>query len=537
MKTVMLLIGALLCAISAQAMTPEAKTKNIRWVWSQTMPFLKACVFSDLCPLNETEKALIQKVVLLDKSYSAETIVLKSEKEDPGFFQTGSENHRLMVTGLKPGPIYLNSDRLIHSAMSLSEDVLFGLFVHELIHHLGYKDEAERLPDQVGAKLAANFKKMMVPVDVGREGVEVFILNLPPPLREGFDRTFPQGIHSQLVFKSEQHMSSQIMDRVKDAENAICGAGNKLWSTTSVPSFISQESSNEVMIELRLTARCYLTQNPALQEVIYFAQNKVRFDAANDVAFGSYVFVKFSHASQSSYLKIQNLKHANVIQAGQTWTGDAEIISPRDMEDVQGCAGNITSDAWEGSQASEPLLVQITDCQILSAEKRRFKVRFSLKVPVKAPHQLEFFLRVLALKTKTGYSIGSNTNPVKVLVHGGQTQPLTFIGMEFVGSQKIPNTKNGFYVPQGTIVPMKWKFDREVEWIDGFVDFQAQFTTRDLAPGITSLPNDGFNPRGFPPREIVAILLNEMVGLDSQWNYFKKNISTEEYMLAWVVKQ
>lgn len=131
------------------------KEAEIRWVWKYLGDFAQACLTHGReCQDPSIKPVLTQLLPLLTKPAAARARQLSflSERARPDLFRVSThEAHRVAVTENTPGSlIYLNQDRL---DMPLSAWV--GLLVHESVHHLGYPDDNSRLPDRLGAAVAA----------------------------------------------------------------------------------------------------------------------------------------------------------------------------------------------------------------------------------------------------------------------------------------------------------------------------------------------------------------------------------------------
>ncbi len=139
--------------------------RELRWTWKYLKEFTLSCSVSEECQDPEVLKVITELNLYLpffnEDPNSRWSSLLKfvSEKENPDLFNTNNgESHRLAVTETnKFSPVYINTDR-----MHLPLEQLVGIITHEVIHHLGYLDNSARLPDRVGAAVAAHFQKRIL---------------------------------------------------------------------------------------------------------------------------------------------------------------------------------------------------------------------------------------------------------------------------------------------------------------------------------------------------------------------------------------
>jgi hypothetical protein len=162
-------------ALSASRATIEGssvKEREIRWAWKYLYEFVVSCAASSSdCTEGEVKTLASQLSGYLPEWQRvgsgpgswASLLEFVSEKDRPDIFRSDAgEVHRVAVTeNRRNARIYINTDR-----MNLPLDQWIGLLVHEAAHHLGYDDGAKRLPDLVGAAVAAHFRKQNVSGDL-----------------------------------------------------------------------------------------------------------------------------------------------------------------------------------------------------------------------------------------------------------------------------------------------------------------------------------------------------------------------------------
>ncbi|MGE0631985.1 MAG: hypothetical protein AB7O96_06230 [Pseudobdellovibrionaceae bacterium] len=127
--------------------------KKISWIWSHRQQFIQSCLMDKkVCGKSDGLVKVLQKISGDLKSSRADQIHFVSERERPDFFTSDKgEVHRIAVTENRPGsPIYFNTDLIA----GLSIEKLSAVIFHELAHHAGLNDDATRLPDHIGARVA-----------------------------------------------------------------------------------------------------------------------------------------------------------------------------------------------------------------------------------------------------------------------------------------------------------------------------------------------------------------------------------------------
>ena len=139
--------------------------REIKWVWRHLTDFVISCNASKVdCQNPKIKKVIAEMIDYLPKNDYANMsqwdtlLVFVSEKDRPDLFlSTAGEVHRVAVTELKKkSKVYINTDR-----MDLPYETWIGLLAHEVIHHLGYTDDEQRLPDQVGAEIVKHTKSQI----------------------------------------------------------------------------------------------------------------------------------------------------------------------------------------------------------------------------------------------------------------------------------------------------------------------------------------------------------------------------------------
>jgi hypothetical protein len=132
----------------------QIEEKLALWLWRHREMILRSCLTdTKICGQNDG---------LMPQLNQLQTRVLPlapvpqfvHESDRPDLFRTSSQElHRVAVTGSAPGAtIIFNRDRI--EGLGLRE--LSSILFHEFTHQLGVKDESDRLPDQIGSRLATH---------------------------------------------------------------------------------------------------------------------------------------------------------------------------------------------------------------------------------------------------------------------------------------------------------------------------------------------------------------------------------------------
>ncbi|MES2964289.1 MAG: hypothetical protein V4760_10390 [Bdellovibrionota bacterium] len=203
--------------------------REIRWLWKYVGEIVASCARSQTECTTDPE---IRDVVLKLNGYIpafdsaqagswADLLQFISEKNNPGVFSSASgEAHRVMVTGSTAmSKVLVNTDRM---TMPLEDQL--GLLVHEAIHHLGYGDDATRLPDRIGAEVAKHFVKQLK-----RSSLEQF--NAPEIQVVTFDTMLPN--HPNIGFISWGQWTSDV-DWSSSALQPLCDPNTEVMNRQEI---------------------------------------------------------------------------------------------------------------------------------------------------------------------------------------------------------------------------------------------------------------------------------------------------------------
>lgn len=195
--------------------------KKVQWIWSVLPVVVMACRVQNSCKMTESEKNILAKVILNISKYKRDSLVFKSEKEDPDFFNRDkNEAHRLAVTGNHPeSKVYLNSDRI--SELNFSE--IIALLGHEVIHHTGILDEEIRIPDQIGAKLRSYFENQSTTVNLeeyNHPEIQVYYFGVDIPDSMEYFKTFLKSQRARVALMDVENVYN--IEKFNSDDESLC---------------------------------------------------------------------------------------------------------------------------------------------------------------------------------------------------------------------------------------------------------------------------------------------------------------------------
>jgi len=190
---------------------------NFQYAYTTLASTVRSCYENKDCGMSDTENIILKNILSVVSVNASKTdrILFVSEKEKPGFFETGpNERHRIAKTGNSAEtPIYVNVDALYDQSGKplLDYPTIVSILAHELGHQAGELDHA--FLDIIGAKLKRVLEVKMARhrTEVGNPSqvVEVMIMNFNSPLRT-----------SEIVFSWEGSGSRKVTNEL--IENLRC---------------------------------------------------------------------------------------------------------------------------------------------------------------------------------------------------------------------------------------------------------------------------------------------------------------------------
>lgn len=379
--------------------------KRIRWVWKNIGTFVASCMFDEKnCSTPPFKKVVDQLAgsVPMSSDFDVEQwqkkIIFKSESEF-NFVSDQGEVHRIAMTGLqKEDPIYFNLDRISNSDGSpLEYENYVGILIHELVHHLGYTDDDQRWPDQIGALLSNYFKNQtsyspftLVPGD--RLGFIVF--NSVGPMNwsaVAFEiqdqlvdiRTWESGVTNpcrtpyDMVTeqKIERPRWSARQLRIKD--KALWVRGGASVTNKCVSAFGPNKDPYYMTSELFSEVKLIMPDNVSAANWISL---RSKIDISS-VSLGSITDPVVLQLEKNSIYTFKSDFSTVAISPAKTMVYDVEIEDTADNKFTR-CTGNLTSDEWPYLQtAGIPKTIATTSCQITVIDKNKKRVQLTYKIP------------------------------------------------------------------------------------------------------------------------------------------------------------
>lgn len=487
----------LIPAVSFAGLDQEGR-QRVEFAWEKSRTYIKACLVSDECGLSSDEAQLASQILANDPGYSAASLEFVAES-DAQFSSVDGDAHRLMLTGLTPtSPIYINEDRIA----DIPVEILIGLFAHELIHHLGIVDDASRLPDLFGTRIATIARRYIVPLNLGLSDTTALVFNYPQPMKIEFSKIFPKGLFPTIYLSQKQQVIVQELHMMpKETRNICKTASDVLWSSHAKVTNVAK-ASNEVTASFQFVSRCFNATPPGqLQEEISYGVTDIEFDPAklDEIGVATVSFSKSPIdpiASASIDVKITAMP--SLMKAGQDLIATALVETPK-PQDVLGCGALIGSDTWRESAADAPLTLITMDCKITSqVGKTNFTVEFKQRISERAPDQLKLKIQAVGLQLASGGFIrGIPSRALTVTVEnptmGSRAIPsakVTASGATPLDPTKYPNS---FYIRRGDTFSFDILFSSETtkSLADGYVKYQAQMIDKQIMTGTASLKGIG----------------------------------------------
>lgn len=511
--------------------------------------FLRACLYSDQCPMNEWQMDITRKIVANDDRgyYTNSSIVFKSGKANPEAFESSAgETHRTMMTGNTPNsPIVVNNDRLDATTPLLSVENVMALFAHELVHHLGYVDDAQRIPDQYAIFVAELLHPRVSTQYFADDGIEYVMISFPQPISSDGRKAFPKGIYPTVYIRTPTRILGANLAQIGAQGADFCGA-NEIWSAQGQfvgRQMISQSGDNEkYLLTFAMMARCYSAQDNALHEVNFKMDSEFEINArAKQFLNGTFSFQTTSvDPANEQSLTIGNVEHTSSVQVGSRFTITADVTSRWPL-DVTGCGISIASPTWRGQEDNLPFTVVSTSCRLLELGTNSAKMEATFEVPANAPDGLVLQPKMfgLILRSSGKYRIGLPVKSTEIHVSGTtapSTRVVTVVVVDSTGAQILPS--NGVYtLSRRKSYYLGFQTEGVATATDGFITYAGlDANTSQMYQPTNLLHTDrgikwvkgGFY---YPIRMIEADRIHMrslnflvMAFIDTNWNYISANL-------------
>lgn len=546
------LVFVLVVFMGAQNLYAAGKPAEdrVKFAWAKSRLFIGACLYSDECSFSKDESALAGKIFANERAYSDATLQFADDSSVGGFSSVDGDSHRLMVTGLTPSSKILVNMKAV---ADLTVNDLIGIFAHELVHHTGIKDDALRIPDSFGTRIAVLAKRFEVPIDLGVTQTSAMFLNYPQPMEPSFPAQFPGGLFPTIYIEQSTETLIGENTMLRREERNICGVGQTLWSSSAIVTSVARASS-DVTVYVQFRSRCFEPLKLQLQEVIYYGNLRIKFDPTTFSA--GQMSISFSKSAidpvATLYLDVNVTKFPTEVNAGDTITVEATVTSPTVIDAVS-CSALVGSDAWRSSSSEALLTVQTDDCEILSKKDgTEFAIRFRVKIADHAADGLQLKLQAVGLKLRFGkYFRGQPARETNVRVKNARvvaaaiskiTQTVT--GSRVMDAVKFPAS---FLTPRGTPATYVLTVEQTTaQALFGFdIHYQAKMLDGSIMNGVATL--DSLNAscanstdqvlrceftvdlmKLAPGKEVVIWAPTELVVLTSEMQFAFKDVSVQQ---------
>jgi|GEM_PF-7111971 hypothetical protein len=360
--------------------------KQVRWVWAHRNDFIKACAMSD-CIKQEPAKTLLPQLAKVADRTSTDQLQFKSERANPDFFSSNlGESHRIAMTSQKVGSdIYFNTDLI----GSLSMENMVAILFHEWSHHLGLADDAQRLPDQLGAAIAKVFKANLryTPFST-RNGFQLAsgVFQFPMP-KETLQEKF---FFTNFGFFSD---GETLLDTDFGNFSLVAGCdkqGYKIGGQASqTPRWRDAGMKNgvkQVRLSMIMVNACYLGSNGRLVD-LQFDRRGYHFDIELDqqgrFQKTSQEFLADALAADLEFittLELQELKYAkSPITVGEIQTIVLKVKSYTDLT-PQVCDFGLSGENPAIQGGGYPSVTSVPNCKVKDLGNRVWEISVSFKI-------------------------------------------------------------------------------------------------------------------------------------------------------------
>jgi hypothetical protein len=419
--------------------------REIKWVWRHLADFVLSCNSSK----NDCKDPAIKKIITemnayLPKNNAAEMpgwdslLVFVSEKSRPDLFlSTSGETHRVAVTELKRhSKVFINTDR-----MDLTYETWTALLIHEVVHHLGYEDDLQRLPDQVGNEILRHVKSQMQVATLDQFNLKnsriVTFNSLTPGRgsatllsakeRSGDMGWSPQNMLPICDLQNEEFISQYIIapawrvNRIITNKNqvAIRGAGfmkavckNK---ATAVPRTVYLPMN--LIIYLKYNQQIDFENWKQMTPVQTFEKDEMSFSPYND-------FEVFS-GLQTFYVA-SNTHENTILKSGDKWKTNL-VVQSTDGFDPKNCEIYFSGSEYSYiTRDGLPDVVSFETCTVVSLGNNQWQVSGDFTFPINARTD-KYYVAAIRLLNSDQYRWAVPTYPNFIQVTNSALTPKPII--------------------------------------------------------------------------------------------------------------
>lgn len=479
---------------------PASKENQVRWIWKYLGEFITSCERSGEECQDPEIKATLQDLrdVFPQTPQTADSdwgqnLRFVSEVDRPDLFTSESgETHRVAVTGNIPWrEVYINRDRI-----DLPNSRWVGILTHELVHHLGIEDGVSRLPDRVGAAVAAfterNWTERTM-AEFGHPEYGILIFNDPShdrPVRAmvnvlmTIDNDFTLNSNKPVCEEGEQFLGQwsedvlwQVIYLRGDRKLA------KLRSTAILHSRCGKPDGQERIVRAVITGLLDLNFDETFSVGEAWWDLPSRVDPQT-LAWG-YITEAESRIELNRTFAIVSVEYEKpTVQAGETWRGRMMVRS-LDGFRPSSCGITIAGSRWAFNRSYEAVLFDVvSDCRLTDLGGDKWQIDFSHQIPPNAQADY-FYPTMLYVNSANDARFGFTAKPAYVeVLQSAPREPLAFVDWQVEGADEriahlgIP-LRRSYRVEYGK--PFWIEFD-----LNGDADATEQYFDIDL------LANTGF---------------------------------------------
>ena len=372
--------------------------QEISWAWKHLPDFLKACLHSSDCQLTNDQRKLIEELKPSFGLYKPATLRFLTEREG-GFQSSSGETERLALTGSRPGSeIKINTDRYGTPGHSLGVPFWMGILTHELVHHLGIPDDQNRIPDQLGAKIAQVAESHLMTVRIPEDAptVTAHYLNLPKTDTISVFADFPRG----LLFRAMKMDSKRVIDdaavRVVLNSTTVCQnayVGAARISPELVRTNRSYRGFDRYRTHVGFGASfgCYDPRRlrvfgdwEVLRNSFGLIKTTNGFELDLDQAFDWGKGGPGDHFGSFERAVIQKWEITKTVKAGETFRLRA-TIKGREGLNVIGCLAWLYGPEWPQGDSALPYVIETDRCTFKQVSSNVYEVEMERAIPAEAP--------------------------------------------------------------------------------------------------------------------------------------------------------
>ncbi len=382
------------------------KEKEIRWLWKYAGEIVRACARSgeecqkpEIKPIIDRLAAYFPSEPQLSASAWGQRLQFKSEAANPGVFKTGEgEAHRLAVTELRAdAPVIVNTDRMD----GVDVNAWVGHLVHESVHHILVPDDERRIPDVVGAAVAAfaqrNFQYSDLDI-VGHPEDRVIAFSAP-----AMDRP-------ARVYMSMRDLAYDT-SLTPNARVPICQPGEKFLGQKSESMFwrVNYIRGDQGYLYARGSARVFNSCGGAdgssrVVETSFIVQGELKFWERFDnrsawwTARSEWDAVSLAGGNYDGYdaqvdlnrtFAVESIDHESPqVEAGGTWRTKLVVYSTDGFVPAT-CGATLTGSRWFFHITGNMAMFSVYDeCKVTPLGEGRFQVDAATKIPQNAQPDL-----------------------------------------------------------------------------------------------------------------------------------------------------